>query len=182
MEPESRELEDLDTPFRSKLVDFLVACSGRRLMVELGCTIRTPTAQAKMWCRSRSPAEVKNMRSLIGPSAPIMASLLREEWAGFGPPVTDHLPGQSWHQWGQAADIYCLVEGRAIWTGSAAEAVAEVARFVGLPHSMDLFPPRRHWHVQLNRNETPLMVRGLADSWGDIEKAMLLRWPEELSR
>jgi peptidoglycan LD-endopeptidase CwlK len=111
--------------------------------------------------------------------ASTMASYVRTEWAGLGPHVTEHLPGSSWHQWGEAADVFVLVGGRAIWDGSLVKPVADIAEEEGLYHSYKMKrwePKRRHWHVQLRKEESPLLIRGFCDSWKDVEMAMLERF------
>ena len=111
--------------------------------------------------------------------APKMAALLKPEYAGLGPQMTSHLPMQSWHQLGEALDVYAVVGGKAIWEGSAARLIAEVCKEVGLYHSYNekvWEPKSRHWHVQLRKKETPFMIRGLFDSWADAEAAMVVRF------
>jgi hypothetical protein len=77
------------------------------------------------------------------------------------------------------------LEGEATdWDGSTARLIAEVARNVGLFHGYlekYLLPKSRHWHVQLRNRETPLMIRGFADSWADVEREMLARFTLDFS-
>lgn len=116
---------------------------------------------------------------MIARVAPKMAALLKPEYAGLGWPGSYHMPGQSWHQWGTALDVYADIGGKAIWEGSSARSIAEVCKEVGLYHSYSekvWEPKSRHWHVQLHQKETPLMIRGLCDSWADIEQEMLKRF------
>ena len=116
---------------------------------------------------------------MIAHVAPKMAALLKPEYAGLGPQMTSHLPMQSWHQLGEALDVYAVVGGKAIWDGSTALAIAALAKEVGLPHSYNEKTwevKSRHWHIQLRRKETPFMVRGLFDSWADAERVMLERF------
>ena len=105
--------------------------------------------------------------------APKLASLLKDEYTCLGPQsVTPHLPGQSWHQFGEAADIAAVVGGKAVWTGSVAKKLAECCLLIDLRHgsnNVDWRPTSRHWHVQVNKRQTPLLVRGLFDTWGAIE-------------
>lgn len=100
--------------------------------------------------------------------------------AGLGPAQTNHLPGLSWHQWGEAADIFLeipTIDG-AIWEGSHTRKVATIAKDVGLHHSLfhPEWPGRRKWHVQLRPEDNPGMVRGLIGSWEDVEKEMRARF------
>lgn len=119
------------------------------------------------------------MRSLLEDDAPSLATLLTPEACGFGPIVTDYLPGQSWHQWGEAADLFTLVDGRAIWDGSPVRLIANLALDVGLYHSYAMKTwtrKSRHWHVQLRKPETPLMDRTICENWRDVEREMSLRY------
>jgi peptidoglycan LD-endopeptidase CwlK len=112
-------------------------------------------------------------------TAPRIAELLKSEYAGLSYPGSYHLPGQSWHQWGEALDVYAVVGGKAIWEGSAARLIAEICKEVGLYHSYNekvWEPKSRHWHVQLRKKETPMLIRGLADSWSEVEQEMLKRF------
>jgi hypothetical protein len=105
--------------------------------------------------------------------------LFKPEYAGLGPPATEHLPGQSWHQWSEAADLFVEVGGRAVWEGSIVKPVAMLAAEEGLFHSANTDqwqPRRRQWHVQARKEDTPLYVRGFCDSWEDIEREMLKRY------
>lgn len=154
-------------------------CKARGLVLGVGTTVRGPEAQARMWCRSRTPEEVASRHDIILQAAPTIAGLLSAELAGFGPQVTCHMPMQSFHQLGEAVDLYADVGGKAIWEGSTARLIAEICKEVGLAHSWSeksWEPKSRHWHVQLSRKETPFMVRGLFDSWRDAEWAMLERF------
>jgi hypothetical protein len=148
-------------------------------VVVVGTTARGPEAQAKLWCRSRSMHDVDRARKLIFKRAPKLAAMLKDEWACFGPQATIHLPGQSWHQWGEAADVCAIVGGRAIWDGAVTKKIAEKCAAIGLRHSLlekSWYGSYRHWHVQLSKEETPLMVRGLADSWAMVEEEMEKRF------
>lgn len=176
---ESRDVELLAPELQDKVQLLRERCESRGLVLGVGTTVRGPEAQARLWCRSRTPEDVARRHDLLVRIAPTLAGLLRPEWAAIGPQATVHLPGQSWHQWGQALDVYVDVGGKAVWEGSVAMAVAKLAKEVGLEHSYsrkEWEPKSRHWHAQLSRLETPLMVRGLVDSWADLEQVMLERF------
>lgn len=119
-------------------------------------------------------------RAVIAAAAPAMASFLREEWAGFGPQLTRNLPGQSWHQYGEAADVFPVVGGKALWEGSLTKRISSLAVEAGLFTPASSVTWRRslanRWHVQLRREETPLMVRGFCDSWADVDRMMVERY------
>lgn len=176
---ESKDLNLLSPLLQEGLAKLTKLCQAEGIELRVGCTVRGPAAQAKLWCRSRCVEELEVRRQLIGPRAPTLASLLKDEWAGVGPFVTEHLQSQSWHQWGEAADIYGVVAGKAIWDGSIVKPMANLARELGLWHSYwtkRWSPKFRHWHIQLNELETPFLVRGFLDSWEQAEVEMLKRF------
>ena len=176
---ESRSTDVLKPELSEKLQTLVYLCKVRGIDLGVGCTVRGPAAQAKMWCRSRSEVDILRVKKIISKSAPLLASLLKEEYAAIGPQCTTHLPGQSWHQWGEAVDIFAIVEGIAIWEGSIARAVADIAEKVGINHSYNRKfwqPKSRHWHVQLNDQETPLLSRDPYRNWEDVEVSMLERF------
>ena len=175
---ESRDPGFLCPEFRAKVNDLLHLCAMLGIVVELGCTLRGPLVQARMWCRSRSLREVEMTRDVVAASAPVLAGLLRHEFAGIGPRITSRLPMHSWHQLGEAVDVAVMVRGVAIWSGSLIDRVMGIASEIGLcscandPHLSRI----TKCHVQLRRAETPLHVRGLFDSLGDAEREMLERY------
>lgn len=180
---ESRGLENLNPKFVERLLGLTEACESIGFDLKVGCTLRTPDAQAQLWCRSRSNQEVSIRRQTLGSLAPRLASLLKDEYCGLGPEVTNHLPGESWHQWGEAADVYVLVGTVAAWDGSTVKHVAEAAKEVGLFHSYEYkgywLPKRRNWHVQFRNTETPLRTTGFAPTWRLIEEEMVSRFKDQ---
>jgi hypothetical protein len=79
--------------------------------------MRSPFDQAKLWRQSRSAAEVDaRIQSLKDQNAPFLAHCLESVGPQHGPPVTNAIPGYSWHQWGEACDCYWLRNGAADWS------------------------------------------------------------------
>jgi hypothetical protein len=123
--------------------------------------------------------ELQNIRDTVGVAAPRLTRFVRDDWACFGPKITEHLPGQSFHQWGMAVDVYVLVGGIAIWQSSSViNVVVEVAKGEGIVaknHRVPnyLFP----WHhLQFSKFETPLHNLHLVGGWSDVERAMAERF------
>jgi hypothetical protein len=118
---------------------------------------------------------VERQRDAIEKAAPKLASMLLPEWSGLGCEISRHLPGQSWHQWREAVDLYTIVGEKALWDGSTQRVVADLCSEVGIFHSYNekyWQVKARGWHVQLHRPETPMMMRGFIDSWTELEAAM----------
>lgn len=161
----------LSAKFADRLGELLRVCRVRNLDVRVGTTVRGPIEQARMWCSSRCVEEVVQARETLKNSAPRLAGLLLCLVNSEGRELTTHLPGNSWHQWGEAADVFCVVGGKAVWEGSTHRIIAEEAKKVGL-HGRGRSP----WHLQLREENSPLLVRGLVDSWEGLEKEMLARF------
>lgn len=176
--PASIESKDvaLLVPELSEKVSYLKKlCLENGIELGIGCALRGPEAQAKLWCRSRTITEVRARRTILEKPAPLIASLLRDEYAELGPPATSHLPGASWHQWGEAVDVFARIKDFAVWEGSPARLIADLAKKVDLFHSYNeksWEPKTRRWHIQLRKKETPLLIRGYVDTWSDVEAAM----------
>jgi hypothetical protein len=85
------------------------------------------------------------------------------------------LPGQSWHQYGEAVDLFTVVAGKAVWDGSTAERLHRLSETVGVFASakqLSWTTRSKKWHFQQRAEETPLSLRGFADSWRDVERMM----------
>ena len=114
--------------------------------------------------------------------APRLSNYIKEEWAAIGPQVVLHLPGASFHQWGEAVDLFVDVRGKAAWDGSAARLIADAAKELGLHHTID----HTDWvgrtsrcHVQLSKYETPLHAIDPRRHWEDVEFSMAERFELE---
>lgn len=177
---ESRNLDALVPELSEKIAILAKSCLKSGIVLGIGCTVRGPEAQAKMWCRPRTPETVSSTRERLSAIAPKLASLLKDEYAGLGPYGSIRLPGESWHQWGEAVDVYGTIGGIASWDGSTQRVIANMCVSIGLFHSYEprwsWKPISRHWHVQLRREETPLILRGFVDSWKQLETAMAKRF------
>ena len=103
-------------------------------------TERTPWEQARLWRQSRSIEQITaSMADLRAENAGYLADVLQSVGSQFGGPVTNALPGLSWHQWGQAVDCFWLLGRRAEWSSrklvdgqNGYRVYAEIARDQGL--------------------------------------------------
>jgi len=176
---ESSDLSLLEPEFSELLRKTLKKCEEKGLRARVGCAMRGPGAQARMWCQNKSPDNVASMVGILQKSAPKISALIAAQPCGMSPQGSWHMPGDSWHQHGEAADLWVEVKDSARWIGGLAELVAEEVRKVGLYHShfeRHWNPRGRHWHAQLRKEETPLSLRGFADSWSRIEEMMVERF------
>jgi hypothetical protein len=182
-------LAGLESVFRVKLDDVIAACgeAGFRVVPYQG--YRSPAEQACLWRQSRSRSEIEErMRLLRAAGAATIADLVEGVGPQFGPHVTNALPGESWHQFGRAADCYVQSPdtGRALWRDRKVDgdefglAAKLYERFGRLAESTGLTWGGR-WaigdfgHVQLDKASSPLAQFG---SWRGLSlelAQMLLR-------
>jgi peptidoglycan L-alanyl-D-glutamate endopeptidase CwlK len=183
---ESRDLALLDPAFAEAVKEVIQKTQARGVTMVPFFTIRGPGVQAKLWCRSRTPqqiAEEKRKMTLAG--AAWLATLLREDY-GVGHPkrdpnlptsrITNALPGQSWHQWGDAVD--CFVQdnkGQPIWSGThiGYQVYGDEAKKLGLNAGVfwQSFPDAVH--IQRQVAGSPLSA-GM--NWAQIEEEMKKRY------
>jgi peptidoglycan L-alanyl-D-glutamate endopeptidase CwlK len=102
----SRNLDDLIAPARSRAKAFVAECSKRGIDVLITSTYRDSAAQAALYAQGRTVP---------------------------GPKVTNAKPGQSWHNWRCAFDFVPIVNGKAQWNDIATfQRCGEIAESVGL--------------------------------------------------
>ena len=109
---------DLNPDFATALDELVQKCLDRGAKVVPYTGLRTPWEQAKLWRQSRSTAMVKaKIADLRQAGADFLAQILEDVGAQpTGKKVTNAIPGYSWHQWGEAADSYWEVDGKANWS------------------------------------------------------------------
>ncbi len=171
----SRSLTDLD-PACSRSVQSLI----NNMKSKYGhtfvpfSTLRGPGSQATLYAQSRTPAQVEHgyvnrkgqkfigWREMERLGAPYLASLLRKApTATTAVSVTNSLPGQSWHHYGMACDLYLERDGAADWDDPAYGQLVNEARLVGLTTVS--------WekvHVQLLKQGVPPY------SWPDMDRML----------
>lgn len=174
-------LDDLNPDFRRKLEALLTRLKQQGVSMRVCTALRTPTEQARLWRQSRSRDEVlAAVMRLRSGGAPFLADVLDKAGPCSGPPVTKSLPGFSWHQWGEAADCFWLIDGAAEWSvtrvvggDNGYHALARLAAEAGLTAGGN-WPRFKDWpHVQLRPASSPL-ASGM--SLIDMDKAMKKRF------
>lgn len=139
----------LKEEFRVPLQNAVQAVSRRGHVLRSFGTRRHPAEQARLWRQSRTTREVLAMvYHLRAAGAPYLAAVLDGVGPQHGRWATNALPGQSWHQWLEACDLFVLESGRAEWRGEHPGylALREEARARGLYVPL---PRRDPYHVQL---------------------------------
>ncbi len=171
---DSRDMSLLVPEMEDKVRALVEACAGRNLRIVPFYTLRGPAVQGKLWCQSRSSAEIEARKSMLAAAgAPTMASLIDPAMAYKGRWATNCLPGLSWHQWGEAADCMIEVGGVAVWfSGLYTSVYADEANKAGLTAGALWAVSRDQVHVQLRSAPSPLTVGG-GSTWAEIEAKML---------
>lgn len=114
----SRKLEDLQPEFAKKIKILVANCALRGITVVPYLTLRTPEEQAKLWRKGRRTTIIKTkIRELRSLGCDYLADCLEQAGPQEGEgKVTNALPGQSWHQFGLACDLYWeKTKGNACW-------------------------------------------------------------------
>lgn len=126
--------------------------------------LRDPFSQAKLWRQSRSGEQIQlQILKFRNQGAEFLAHCLSSVGPQQGDPVTNALPGLSWHQWGEAVDCFWLVDGKAEWRTkrlvngqNGYHVYAEEASRIGV-QAGGLWNSLKDWpHVQLQKFSSPL--------------------------
>jgi hypothetical protein len=168
---------DLVPEFRSPVSQLLQACAAQGVTMVPTESVRAPAQQARYWRQSRSIVEINNAINMLRQQgAPFLADVLLSVGTQNGDEVTKVLPGNSWHQWGEAIDCFWEVDGKAEWSTikkvngvNGYQVYANEAKKLGLTAGL-LWPRFKDApHVQLRSNDNPIAA-GL--TWPAIDQAM----------
>ena len=108
----SARLEDLLPEFRTKVEAALASLTAEGLVFRPYFTLRDPVTQARLWRQSRSGAVVRQtIGQLRDQRCDFIVACFERAGPSDGPWATNALPGQSWHQYGEAVDCF-LEDGR----------------------------------------------------------------------
>jgi len=170
------DLSQLVVEFRFKVDLVLADCMSAGHELRPFFTIRDPWTQAKLWRQSRTTVQVVNARDhLIERGAPYLAKVLMDAGAARGKWATNALPGQSWHQFGEAVDCFVVgPNGEAIWDAShpGYKFYADRAKFHGLAAGYFWKGAQDTVHIQLRPASSPLHML----SWPQIDTTMKERF------
>jgi len=170
----SRKLEVLNNDFCPIIKGVLVTVLEKGHELRPFYTIRTPAEQSKLWRQSRTTEEIRRVADrLVHEGADGMARILLLVGPQSGRWATNALPGQSWHQWGEAIDCMVISEfGRAVWSSGhpGYQVYAEEAKKQALVAGF-FWKKRDAVHVQY-RSES---VRA-SYTWKEINETMLTRF------
>jgi hypothetical protein len=92
-------------------------CLAKNIVMRPSCTIRTPLEQARLWRQGRTSAVIQaKIRELMNMDCHFLAGCI--DLAGYQKNpnvVTNALPGQSAHQWGEACDMFWFTGNQGCW-------------------------------------------------------------------
>lgn len=160
------DINQLVPEFIPKVQQLLQNCQAQNVIMRPYFTIRDPFTQGKFWRQSRSSEEVQQkITDLKNQGADFLAFCIESVGPQSGSPVTNAIPGLSWHQWGEAVDCFWVVNNQAEWStrklvnGQNGYAVyAAQAKAIGITPG-GLWPTLKDWpHVQLRSANSPLTV------------------------
>lgn len=164
-------LDQLVHEFKISAVKLLDNCKNEGHELRPFFTLRDPWQQARLWRQSRTREQVLEAHlRLDRKGAPWLAQVLLDAGPAHGPWVTNALPGQSWHNYGEAVDCFVVVNGSAVWDANHPGyiAYARLAKEAGLTAG-------RYWkgatdpvHVQFRQQSSPLHIM----SWPEVDQAM----------
>lgn len=165
----SRSLDDLTPELHLKIVTLLQNCATRGVEFVPYFTLRSPQDQAALWRQSRGVAAIDTEIALLQSlGAPWLAQVLRDAPSKPGPWATNGVPGNSWHQWGEACDCYWKTPTGIQWTdGQGYEVYALEAQKLGLTIGRLFMTPDID-HVQWRSQGAPSYLY----SWPEINAKM----------
>ena len=179
------KLNDLNAEFRDKLVDLLHNCEKRGVRMVPYQGLRTPQQQAIYWRQSRTVSQINTAVGMLRQQgAPFLADVLETVGPRHGPEITKALPGNSWHQWGEAADCFWEVNGETNWSTTEKingvngyQVYAAEAKKLKLDAGLNWAHFKDSPHVQKRSTANP-KSSGL--SWPEIDAAMRQRFASDI--
>ena len=138
-------------------------CLNRKIEMRPNEGLRDPFVQAKYWRQSRTTEVIQNkIAELKNTGANFLAHCIENVGPQHGAPVTNAIPGLSWHQWGEALDCFWVVKGKAVWdlttvvNGQNGFMVyADEAKKIGLDAGLFWKSLQDSPHVQLRKVSDP---------------------------
>lgn len=172
------DLTQLVPDFRIHVEKLIDRCAGRGVAMRPYMGLRTPQEQAKLWRQSRSREQIlAKIAELRKVGAGYLADCIEQVGPQHGDPVTNAVPGLSWHQWGEAVDCFWLVDGEAEWSTkrlvkgvNGYRLMAEEAQALGLTPG-GLWTKFPDWpHVQLRPDASPRKTMSLKEVSEEMQR------------
>ena len=114
------DLSLLVPAFRTQCRTLIRNCADQQIEMRPNEGLRDPWKQARYWRQSRSIETITaKIAELRNKGANYIAQILVDVGPQHGDPVTNAVPGASWHQWGLALDCVWIVNGARAWHSSS---------------------------------------------------------------
>jgi len=164
--------------FNQKVKTLLQNCLNRGIEMRPNEGLRDPFVQAKYWRQSRTKEVIQaKLQELKNDGANFIAHCIESVGPQHGEPVTNAVPGLSWHQWGEALDCFWVVKGRAVWDLTTVVnglngfmVYADEAKKIGLDAGLFWSSLQDSPHVQLRKAASPLKVFTLQQIDAEMKK------------
>jgi peptidoglycan L-alanyl-D-glutamate endopeptidase CwlK len=164
--------------FQQKVILILQNCNNRGIEMRPNEGLRDPFTQAKYWRQSRTKEVIQNkIQELKNEGAFFLAHCIESAGPQHGEPVTNSIPGLSWHQWGEALDCFWVVDGKAVWdTAKVVNGLngfmvyADEAKKLGLDAGLFWSSFQDSPHVQLRKAPSPLKIFSLEEIDTEMKK------------
>lgn len=172
------DINQLQPEFKEKATLLLSQCQQSGIIMRPCFTIRTPFEQAKLWRQSRAREQIQQKISeLRNKGAHFLAFCIESVGPQHGEPVTNAIPGLSWHQWGEALDCFWVVDGKAEWSvkrlvndQNGFKVYANKAKEMGL-NAGGFWSSIKDWpHVQFRKAPSPLPLFSLQEIDGRMKE------------
>lgn len=172
------DLSKLSNDFRPRVQTLLHRCEQEGVIMRPYFTIRHPVEQAGMWRQSRSAEEIAAKLSFFDHvGANFLAECMMKAGPKSGPHITNALPGESWHQWGEAVDCFWLVDGKANWSATEGGAKNGYVIMADIAKELEL-TPGGHWNKLKDWPHVQRFAQSVTDqySWPEIDAEMRNRF------
>ena len=176
----SRDLTLLEPEFQEIIVEKLLPkCKEQGYDLSPFFTQRTPWTQARLWRQSRTGIQINKAVDMLRRSkAEFLADVLITVGPQWGRWATNALPGQSWHQWGEAVDCFVLESGKAVWNSNHGGYSTYARESVTLDlEAGHYWKQRDSCHVQKRQGRVFSIY-----NWETIEKEMIAKFGVEESK
>lgn len=114
-------LASLTPECRALTEKVIAACAAEGLEFRPYSGARSPVEQARLWRQSRSTATINaQIAQLRASGCDFLADAIRDAGPQSGRPVTNAIPGLSWHNHRAACDLVLIREDELVWEDAAA--------------------------------------------------------------
>lgn len=160
---------NLNPEFQQRLEDLLINCEHHGVIMKPYSLYRDTVEQGALWRQSRPNWKVRQkVKWLRDRDAHFLADSIELAGPSSGPHVTNAYGGLSWHNWGEAADCYWEVDGRAVWSTTQGGAMNGYKMYATLAeeHGLTSLGKKYGWdwvHVQLRPESSPAKIYSITE-------------------